>query len=86
MVTGGLRAAGPIEETRGAQKLVGLLITIIQAVAYVVSGMYGDVRALLPAQCLSFDTVVCIFFIRKVTPVGPVADYRIRLMLYGEVS
>merc|ERR1711904_619428 len=30
----------------GAQKLVGLLITIIQAVAYVVSGMYGDLKEL----------------------------------------
>merc|ERR550514_466908 len=30
----------------GAQKLVGLLITVIQAVAYVVSGMYGDIKDL----------------------------------------
>merc|ERR1712072_421044 len=30
----------------GAQKLVGLLITIVQAVAYVVSGMYGDLKDL----------------------------------------
>merc|ERR1711959_669188 len=30
----------------GAQKLVGLLITIFQAVAYVVSGMYGDIKDL----------------------------------------
>merc|ERR1712216_1045246 len=30
----------------GAQKLVGLLITIVQAVAYVVSGMYGDLKEL----------------------------------------
>merc|ERR1711924_423414 len=28
----------------GAQKLFGILITIGEAVAYVVSGMYGDVR------------------------------------------
>jgi len=30
----------------GAQKLVGLLITIGEAVAYVISGMYGDVKDL----------------------------------------
>merc|ERR1711939_64755 len=30
----------------GAQKLVGILITIGEAVAYVVSGMYGDVKDL----------------------------------------
>ena len=30
----------------GAQKLLGVLITIGEAVAYVVSGMYGDVREL----------------------------------------
>merc|ERR1712196_98538 len=30
----------------GAQKLFGILITIGEAVAYVVSGMYGDVREL----------------------------------------
>jgi protein transport protein SEC61 subunit alpha len=30
----------------GAQKLVGLIITIVQAVAYVVSGMYGDLKEL----------------------------------------
>merc|ERR1719498_78102 len=28
----------------GAQKLVGLVITVVQAVAYVVSGMYGDIK------------------------------------------
>jgi protein transport protein SEC61 subunit alpha len=31
---------------QGAQKLVGILITIGEAVAYVLSGMYGDVRDL----------------------------------------
>eukprot|EP00921_Rhytidocystis_pertsovi_P023823 GHVQ01038231.1.p1 GENE.GHVQ01038231.1~~GHVQ01038231.1.p1 ORF type:complete len:474 (+),score=34.38 GHVQ01038231.1:261-1682(+) len=31
---------------QGAQKLFGLLITIGEAVAYVISGMYGDVREL----------------------------------------
>merc|ERR1719223_475396 len=30
----------------GAQKLLGVVITIGEAVAYVVSGMYGDVREL----------------------------------------
>lgn len=30
----------------GAQKLFGILITIGEAVAYVISGMYGDVREL----------------------------------------
>ena len=30
----------------GAQKLLGVLITVGEAVAYVVSGMYGDVREL----------------------------------------
>merc|ERR1712151_1190278 len=30
----------------GAQKLVGLIITIGEAVAYVISGMYGDVKDL----------------------------------------
>merc|ERR1719424_959544 len=30
----------------GAQKLVGMLITIGEAVAYVVSGMYGDIADL----------------------------------------
>mmetsp|Transcript_3246 Transcript_3246/g.6461 ORF Transcript_3246/g.6461 Transcript_3246/m.6461 type:complete len:482 (+) Transcript_3246:209-1654(+) len=31
---------------QGAQKLLGILITIIEAVAYVLSGMYGDVKDL----------------------------------------
>lgn len=30
----------------GAQKLLGVLITVGEAVAYVMSGMYGDVREL----------------------------------------
>jgi len=34
------------ELMQGAQKLLGVLITIGEAVAYVVSGMYGDVREL----------------------------------------
>jgi protein transport protein SEC61 subunit alpha len=32
--------------SNGAQKLLGVLITIGEAVAYVVSGIYGDVRDL----------------------------------------
>jgi len=31
---------------QGAQKLLGIIITIIEAVAYVLSGMYGDVKDL----------------------------------------
>ena len=31
---------------QGAQKLLGILITIIESVAYVLSGMYGDVKDL----------------------------------------
>ena len=39
--------ASPQQARRnGAQKLLGVLITIGEAVAYVVSGMYGDVREL----------------------------------------
>ena len=34
------------ELMQGAQKLLGVLITIGEAVAYVVSGMYGDIREL----------------------------------------
>jgi protein transport protein SEC61 subunit alpha len=36
----------PRARSNGAQKLLGVLITIGEAVAYVVSGMYGDVRDL----------------------------------------
>jgi protein transport protein SEC61 subunit alpha len=36
----------PRARSQGAQKLLGVLITIGEAVAYVVSGMYGDVRDL----------------------------------------
>lgn len=38
--------SGPVTHRAGAQKLLGVLITIGEAVAYVVSGMYGDVREL----------------------------------------
>merc|ERR1711898_38603 len=31
---------------QGAQKLLGIIITIVEAVAYVLSGMYGDVKDL----------------------------------------
>ena len=44
----------------GAQKLLGVLITIGEAVAYVVSGMYGDVREL--------GTVPAILIILQVRP------------------
>ena len=33
-------------DRNGAQKLLGVMITIGEAVAYVLSGMYGDVRDL----------------------------------------
>jgi len=36
----------PPPDSAGAQKLLGVLITIGEAVAYVVSGIYGDVRDL----------------------------------------
>mmetsp|Transcript_10966 Transcript_10966/g.12532 ORF Transcript_10966/g.12532 Transcript_10966/m.12532 type:complete len:475 (+) Transcript_10966:152-1576(+) len=36
----------------GAQKLFGILITIGEAVAYVLSGMYGDVRELGPGNSI----------------------------------
>lgn len=36
----------------GAQKLFGMVITIGEAVAYVLSGMYGDVRELGAANCI----------------------------------
>lgn len=38
--------------SNGAQKLLGVLITIGEAVAYVVSGMYGDVRELGAAHAI----------------------------------
>ena len=41
-----LRSATTPRRRNGAQKLLGVLITIGEAVAYVVSGMYGDVREL----------------------------------------
>lgn len=34
-----------------SQKLLGLIITIVEAVAYVMSGMYGDVREIGPIIC-----------------------------------
>ena len=36
----------PLSFSNAAQKLLGILITVGEAVAYVVSGMYGDVRDL----------------------------------------
>ena len=46
MVTTGQGAQKIALSRNGAQKLLGVLITIGEAVAYVVSGMYGDVREL----------------------------------------
>jgi protein transport protein SEC61 subunit alpha len=44
----------------GAQKLLGVLITIGEAVAYVVSGMYGDVRELGAVNaCLIIMQLFC---------------------------
>ena len=42
----------------GAQKLLGVLITIGEAVAYVVSGMYGDVRELGAGSAILIITQV----------------------------
>ena len=44
----------------GAQKLLGILITIGEAVAYVASGMYGDVRDLGAANAILI--IVQLFF------------------------
>ena len=43
----------------GAQKLLGVLITIGEAVAYVVSGMYGDVRELGAGNAVLIILQVC---------------------------
>ena len=43
----------------GAQKLLGVLITIGEAVAYVVSGMYGDVRELGAGNAILIIVQVC---------------------------
>ena len=43
----------------GAQKLLGVLITIGEAVAYVVSGMYGDVRDLGAGNAILIIVQVC---------------------------
>ncbi|KAK9829859.1 hypothetical protein WJX72_008284 [[Myrmecia] bisecta] len=48
------------ELLNGAQKLLGVLITIGEAVAYVVSGMYGDVRDLGPGNAILI--IVQLFF------------------------
>ncbi|CBH17585.1 protein transport protein SEC61 subunit alpha, putative [Trypanosoma equiperdum] len=50
----------------GVQKIVALFITIVEATAYVSSGMYGDVREIGVFMCglivlqLTFATMVCI--------------------------
>merc|ERR1719487_3185017 len=46
---------------QGAQKLLGVLITIGEAVAYVVSGMYGDVRELGTGNALLI--ILQLFFV-----------------------
>lgn len=56
------RSADPIFSTtcsNGAQKLLGVLITIGEAVAYVVSGMYGDVRELGAGNAILIIVQVC---------------------------
>ncbi len=45
----------------GAQKLLGVLITIGEAVAYVVSGMYGDVRELGAGNAVLIILQVCTY-------------------------
>jgi protein transport protein SEC61 subunit alpha len=45
---------------QGAQKLLGILITIGEAVAYVLSGMYGDVRDLGAARAILI--IIQLFF------------------------
>ena len=46
LVAGHAESPRCCHRSNGAQKLLGVLITIGEAVAYVVSGMYGDVREL----------------------------------------
>ena len=60
----------------GAQKLLGVLITVGEAVAYVMSGMYGDVRELGAGNALLIivqaRTLVGTPLMRKSGPsVGP---------------
>ena len=43
----------------GAQKLLGVLITVGEAVAYVMSGMYGDVRELGAGNALLIIVQAC---------------------------
>ena len=43
----------------GAQKLLGVLITVGEAVAYVVSGMYGDVRELGAGNAILIIVQAC---------------------------
>eukprot|EP01006_Ploeotia_vitrea_P056868 TRINITY_DN68132_c2_g2_i11.p1 TRINITY_DN68132_c2_g2~~TRINITY_DN68132_c2_g2_i11.p1 ORF type:complete len:481 (+),score=44.68 TRINITY_DN68132_c2_g2_i11:69-1511(+) len=47
----------------GAQKLFGLIITIVEAVAYVMSGMYGDTKEIGAFICV---VIVCQLFIAGV--------------------
>ena len=63
----------------GAQKLLGVLITIGEAVAYVVSGMYGDVRELGAGNAVLIILQVCPHCISATHPVlqSPVASFDI---------
>ena len=45
----------------GAEKLLGFLITVGQAVAYVVAGMYGEVRELGAGVAILIVLQVCSF-------------------------
>ena len=50
----------------GSQKLLALVITVVEAVAYVASGMYGDVKSIGMVMCafivfqLTLSTVLCL--------------------------
>ena len=50
---------------QGAQKLLGIIITIVEAVAYVLSGMYGDVKVWYPSTliyvCMHACACVCMY-------------------------
>lgn len=63
----------------GAQKLLGVLITIGEAVAYVVSGMYGDVRDLG-----SWNAILIIVQVREVGELGGIDMLFVRVYLLIE--
>lgn len=58
----------------GAQKLLGVLITIGEAVAYVVSGMYGDVRELGAGNAILIIVQVRSAHARGVSVIHKVTD------------